>query len=51
LDTLVLLDIKNLKVISDHQFDKEGKQSFIEKTKRRGITTSEKDGSFYKNET
>jgi len=40
-------------VTSDRQFDKEGRQNFRDKTKKRGRTTFERErvGSFYKNKT
>jgi len=48
LDTLALLNTKNLGVTSDRQFDKEGIWNVREKKKKKGRTTFlERVGSFY----
>jgi len=51
LDTLALLNARNLRVISNCKSDKEGRRSFREKTEKRGRIAFERDDGFYKNET
>jgi len=52
LDTLALLDARNLEMTSDCQFDKEGRGNFREKAKKEEEQLfREKVSSFYKNKT
>ena len=51
MDTIALLNAKNLRVFSDYKSDKEGRQNFREKTEKRGRNASKRNDDFYKNET